>query len=167
MTRSESNHATIRIGRGVGHGPTELAAFDAALGDAGVANFNLLVLSSVIPPASTLERTPGSSMHVAGQWGDRLYVVLADHRQSHIGREAWAGIGWAQAGDGRGLFVEHHAESETQVVDDIERTLGAMTASRPEIFGPVDMQVVGARCESQPVCALAIAVFQSAPWSSR
>ena len=42
----------IHLASGVGSGPTELAAFDAALAAAGVANYNLLYLSSVIPPAS-------------------------------------------------------------------------------------------------------------------
>jgi pyruvoyl-dependent arginine decarboxylase len=40
----------IHLSSGVGAGPTELAAFDAALMDAGLANYNLLCLSSVIPP---------------------------------------------------------------------------------------------------------------------
>ena len=40
----------IRLSSGRGEGPTPLAAFDAALLDAGVSNYNLLPLSSVIPP---------------------------------------------------------------------------------------------------------------------
>jgi hypothetical protein len=35
----------IRVTSGTGTGPTELAAFDAALLDAGVANYNLIPLS--------------------------------------------------------------------------------------------------------------------------
>ena len=42
----------IQIGSGVGLGPTKMAAFDAALHQAGVANYNLLRLSSVIPADS-------------------------------------------------------------------------------------------------------------------
>ena len=41
---------TIVLSTGLGVGPTALAAFDAALLDAGVANYNLICLSSVIPP---------------------------------------------------------------------------------------------------------------------
>ena len=44
----------IRLSRATGTGPTALAAFDAALRGAGTANFNLVRLSSVIPPASTV-----------------------------------------------------------------------------------------------------------------
>ena len=36
----------ISITSGLGQGPTTLAAFDAALRDAGIANFNLIRLSS-------------------------------------------------------------------------------------------------------------------------
>ena len=40
----------LYLATAVGRGGTELAAFDAALVGAGVANFNLIRLSSVIPP---------------------------------------------------------------------------------------------------------------------
>lgn len=40
----------IYIAPGKGVGATELGAFDAALNDSGIANFNLIRLSSVIPP---------------------------------------------------------------------------------------------------------------------
>ena len=40
----------IYVSSGIGYGQTKLAAFDAALNEAGIANFNLIKLSSVIPP---------------------------------------------------------------------------------------------------------------------
>ena len=46
---------TIYIASGVGIGKTPLSAFDAALKDAGVYNFNLITLSSVIPPKSVIK----------------------------------------------------------------------------------------------------------------
>src|SRR5450759_1495428 len=45
---------TIQISTGVGGASTPLAAFDAALCEMGVGNFNLLQLSSVIPPGTTM-----------------------------------------------------------------------------------------------------------------
>ncbi len=62
----------IVLARGIGRGPTELAAFDAALRDAGIANYNLLGLSSVIPPGSTIEH--GRWVTPPEHWGQRLYV---------------------------------------------------------------------------------------------
>jgi hypothetical protein len=47
---------SIHLSSGTGKGPTPLAAFDAALMDAGVANHNLLCLSSVIPPNARVVR---------------------------------------------------------------------------------------------------------------
>ncbi len=49
----------IHIGTSIGTGETELSAFDTALYNAGIANYNLLYLSSVIPP-----RVNSSSMTV-------------------------------------------------------------------------------------------------------
>lgn len=42
----------IQVRAATGRGPTSLAAFDDALSVAGVANFNLVRLSSIIPPGS-------------------------------------------------------------------------------------------------------------------
>lgn len=47
---------STHLATGTGEGPTPLAAFDAALMDAGVANYNLLCLSSVIPPNARIVR---------------------------------------------------------------------------------------------------------------
>ena len=51
----------IRVSHGAGTGPTRMAAFDAALHAAGVADFNLLRLSSVIPPSAVVSRSRGAN----------------------------------------------------------------------------------------------------------
>src|SRR5476651_1981218 len=97
----------IQISEGIGIGPTELAAFDQSLVHAGVANYNLIYLSSVLPPRSqvTVEENPELPK---GTWGDRLYVVMAQKRISQRNQEAWAGIGWMQDPKSKqGLLVEH------------------------------------------------------------
>lgn len=164
--RGEQAHArTIQVASGAGAGPTELAAFDAALRDAGIANFNLIYLSSVIPPGSDIEIAVDGRAHVPGAWGDRLYLVVAEERSSAPGTEAWAGIGWVQhEHDGRGLFVEHHGHSEAAVRSDIERSLAALSAGRDLQLGPEHMAVRGVRCDGEPVCALVAAVFEAEPW---
>jgi arginine decarboxylase len=120
----------IVVSRGTGTGPTKLAAFDAALRDAGVANFNLIKLSSVIPPGSTVDVTEDAVSIATERWGERLYVVLADARVSEPNHDAWAGIGWFQAGDGRGLFAEHEGASEQEVRRDLTATLSALREHR-------------------------------------
>lgn len=58
-----------------GQGPTALAAFDAALANAGVANYNLIYLLSVIPADSAIQST--KYVAPANKYGDRLYLVVA------------------------------------------------------------------------------------------
>ena len=159
----------IQVLTGTGSGPNKLAAYDAALRDAGVANFNLIYLSSVVPPASEIAVLPkGQPVALDGStWGDRLYVVAADTRVDTPNVDAWSGIGWVQGDDGRGLFVEHEGESEQHVRRDIEDSLAALKAGRPELqFGETNMSVVGVTCERDPVCALSLAVFESSPWTA-
>jgi len=152
----------IRLSTGVGHGPTTLSAFDAALYEAGIGDANLIPLSSVIPPgADVIEKEPEP-----GGWGDRLYVVLAEQRTETLGEEAWAGIGWVQEPDGarRGLFVEHHGSTEAEVRNQIQASLESMQAYRPQIFGMIQSVVRGAKCTGTPVCALVAATYVSQPW---
>lgn len=157
----------IRLSAGVGRAPTELAAFDAALRDVAVANFNLVRLSSVIPPGTRLEVCT-EPVRPAGEWGDRLYVVVAEWRTAVVGDEAWAGIGWMQDPvTGAGLFVEHEGGSEDAVRGDITASLASLRAGRGEVgdrLGPPQMLVQGATCEGEPVCALVMAVYESEPW---
>jgi arginine decarboxylase len=158
---------TIEVVRSSGTGPTELAAFDAALIDAGIANFNLIRLSSVIPPDTEVVATNGRSTRATGEWGDRLYVVMAEICADRVGREAWAGIGWVQDDEtGKGLFVEHEGHAEHEVREDIEQSLATLVSGRPgHSFGPVRSVVHGVRCEDRPACAMVTAVYESESWS--
>ena len=154
----------IRISTGVGVAATQLAAFDAALYEAGIGDYNLLTLSSVIPPgAEVIQKQPDLS---SAEWGDRLYVVLAEQSATTVGEEAWAGIGWIQETGGRrrGLFVEHHGSSEAEVEEQIEASLASMQEYRPETFGPVQSVLRGARCTGRPVSALVAATYEARSW---
>lgn len=153
----------IALTTGRGEGPTSLAAFDAALRDAGVANYNLLCLSSVIPPGAVIERTK----YVAppNEYGHRLYVVMARETASEPGQTAWAGLGWTQTADGRGLFVELHGFDKADVEQKIRATLEPMIASRPFAYGPIQSEIVGITCRGLPVCAIVVAVYKSEGWT--
>jgi len=148
---------------GVGSGPTSLSAFDAALIDAGVANFNLLTLSSVIPPGTEVVVSESAAIPEGG-WGDRLYVVMAEERVTTRNAEAWAGVGWVQDETGRGLFVEHHGSSKAEVERDINDSLRTLTANRGGGFGSHQMRLSGATCAGDAACALVVAAFKSEPW---
>lgn len=158
----------IHLANGIGSGPTKLSAFDAALNDAGIANYNLIRLSSVVPPDSTIithKDGPIPSHVMPGKWGDRLYVVIAEQREEKPNAEAWAGIGWViDKKTKKGLFVEHEGGSEKAVKSDIKQSLEALMATRNVNFGPIHMQVVGKVCKHLPVCALVVAVYQASDW---
>lgn len=160
----------IHIASGIGTGPTTLAAFDAALNHAGIANYNLLRLSSVIPPQSEIIQNLNTSIPkdvLPGEWGDRLYLVMAEQREDKPNAEAWAGIGWVQDPETKkGLFVEHEGNSEKQVRLDITQSLIALMATRNVDFGPITMQVTGRTCTNHPVCAMVVAAFQSSDWEN-
>ena len=154
----------IHLASGTGEGPTPLAAFDAALMDAGVANHNLLCLSSVIPPNARIVRAKHRAL--PDDYGRRLYVVMAQMRQARPGHHAHAGIGWVQEDDdGRGLFVELHDADRDRLEGDLNATLEAMRRSRADVcFGPVNTVIASRCCGVQPVCALVVAVYACEPW---
>jgi arginine decarboxylase len=154
----------IRVSRGVGTGPTRLAAFDAALHDAGVANFNLVRMSSVIPPGSVVREVPGSQQ-LPGRHGDLLYCVYADAFASTPGDEAWAGVAWSSRGeDNAGLFVEHHGLSEAAVQHDLDATLEDLGHRREGDFRAAGTVLSSVRCLDRPVCALVVASYRTIGW---
>jgi arginine decarboxylase len=157
----------LSVASAAGTGTTELSAFDDALLRVGAANYNLVRLSSVIPPGSTVVEHEAALPSPGGAWGDRLYVVYAEQRASHPGEEAWAGVGWVQdAETGRGLFVEHEGNDEDEVRNAITASLRQLQHGRGIDLGPTRMRVVGARCVDQPVCALAMCTYATEPWAS-
>ncbi len=157
----------IKVVSSTGSGPTELSAFDSALNAAGIANYNLIRLSSVIPPKSKLEEVEYVDK-LPGKWGDRLYVVMAEQRAKTPNEEAWAGVGWVQdKKTGQGLFVEHEGKSEHRVRSDITQSLNALMATRNIDYGPIQMKVVGKTCTHSPVCAMVVAVYQASDWNNK
>ncbi len=155
----------INIVSATAKGPTALAAFDTALLKAGIANQNLIYLSSIIPPGSKIvhkKPTYNDSQH-----GNKLYVVVAQTRVIERHKQAWAGVGWVQdKTTQKGLFVEHHGYSDDQVQQDINNTLKEMMKNRPgHEWSEISMKIEGIICGDEPVCALVAAVFQSEGWA--
>ena len=161
----------IPIVAGVGHGSTVLSAFDDALRDCGVLNYNLIPLSSVIPPASEVVARQRLSSPM-DEHGHRLYVVKAEMRSDRPGKVVGAGIGWYQWGDDRGVFVEHETVGATKqaVATELDyricHSLRDLCAARDV---PFEAQLVRSRTiytevQEQPTCALVLAIFQSEAW---
>jgi len=172
MTQDNSGALEIRVSAGRGIGLTRLSAFDAALRDAGVADFNLVRLSSVIPPGATVREVPGSEQ-LQGRIGDVLFCVYADSYASTPGEEAWAGVAWAQRPDlgagqpessrtdlhGSGVFVEHSGISQGLVERDLRASIADLTRNRVGDFPHRGQLLSSARCVDHPVCAIVIASY--------
>ena len=157
---------TIRMSAGTGTGRTRLSAFDAALRAAGVADFNLIRLSSVIPAGSQVLDL-GTDSQLPGAHGDRLYCVYADAYAVSPGEQAWAGVAWSCRDDesGEGLFVEHGGPSRETVERDLALTLGDLSTGRGGGFTAAGRRLSSAVCVDDPVCAVVVASYRVLPWS--
>jgi pyruvoyl-dependent arginine decarboxylase len=165
-SEAEVHHApnsglNISIRTGTGSGSTLLSAFDGALLAAGVGNFNLVTLSSVIPTASRLRHVDGP---LPGGHGDLLFCVRAEGFADVPGEVAWAGLGWVTDESGGGLFVEHHGQSEASVTEQIDNSLADMVRMRGGGYGEVQMTLASAECVDEPVCALVLAAYRVSSW---
>jgi arginine decarboxylase len=152
----------IVVTQGQGTGRTPTSAFDAALLDAGIGNYNLVRTGSAIPPGSSVTATRFEPAR--GQWGNRLYVTLASGVAIVAHTEMWAGVGWVQASDGRGLLVRHSDSSQENVVNEIQTALNDMAGMRKDKFGPVRYVLQHVKCLEEPVCAVVAAVFRAEAW---
>jgi arginine decarboxylase len=163
----------IFVAGGVGEGSTLLSAFDNALAQINILNFNLLILSSVIPPGSVVQQVdklPDGA--ISGQFGDRLYVVRAECRGKKQGEVLGSIVGWYQFQDGRGLFTEHElvGTSETEVSialrEEMVNTLRDLCTVRNVEFdlARVGSKLVVTTVQDKPQCALVVAVYEANQW---
>jgi arginine decarboxylase len=161
----------IKIVKGAGEASTPLSAFDGALNDAGVCNYNLITLSSVIPPNSVVERTTKFKTPES-EWGYKLYCVMAEERCNEAGKFIAAGIGWYQLEDRRGLFVEHHLIGDTRVAVESELLFRIKNSLKDLCkFRDIDwedekmqMEVSIDQVKSHPASVLVMAIYQSEGW---
>lgn len=156
----------IYVVSGMGQGRTELSAFDDALYKAGIANFNLIYLSSVIPPDLKPKVVSNAKLNNVGK-GERLYVVMSSYATSEKGKGVWAGVGWvlSKKKGNPGLFVEHHGGTKKEVEVLIKQSLEDMTRRRKGSFGPIQKKIIGGVCKKESLCALVVAVYKVEKWS--
>ena len=137
---------TIRIVWGTGEGPTEMASYDAALADAGVENYNLVSVSSIVPAGAEID--PVGTAPELGPAGNRLTVVEGRATvapTSAADPTVSAGLGWVRSEDDPGLFYEAAGRASP---DDISRRvvdgLEAGQELRNWAFGEPEYQIVSA-----------------------
>ena len=161
----------ITIVSSVGHDSTLLSAFDQALITAGIHNYNLIPLSSVIPPHSIVEKAEKFEADTK-HFGDRLYVVKAETRSDKKGSFLGSGIGWYQLDDGRGFFVEHRGTKNSEkeitawLTNQIHFSLKDLVMNRGLSFDEkkINIELSTAVVISKPICVLVAAVYKSEGW---
>lgn len=117
--------------RGVGKHRHNLESFEAALRDAGIAQCNLVKVSSIFPPGcKIISRKQGLTRLVPGQI---TYCVMAETRTDEPNRLVSAGIGLAvpAKGDQFGYISEHHGfgMTEKKTADFVEDMAASMLAT--------------------------------------
>jgi arginine decarboxylase len=160
----------IYVVKGVGCGSTSLSAFDAALKDAGVYNYNIVVLSSIIPVGAKIIN--GKYKSKKDEYGHKLYVVKSEIRSREAGFYIGAAVGWHQLEDGRGTFVEHTAIGGTRTI--VQADLGQMIEKSLADLGKrrgykvnkkrIGMKLSVTKVKSSATCAIALAVYQAEGW---
>jgi len=121
----------IFLTKGVGRHKEKLASFELALRDAGIAQFNLVTVSSILPPnCKIITREKGLEKMSAGQI---IHCVMARNETDENNRLVVSSIGCAIPADNNtyGYLSEHHAfgETESKAGDYAEDLAASMLAS--------------------------------------
>jgi len=117
--------------RGVGRAKDKLASFEAALRQAGIAAFNLVKVSSILPPeCKIISKSKGVAELLPGQI---VHVVMSENQSNEPHRLLSASIGVAVPADKKqyGYLSEYHSfgEKEVRAGDYAEDLAAQMLAS--------------------------------------
>ena len=112
--------------KGKGYHKSKLGAFEQALGDAGIEKYNLVNVSSILPPyCIEIDKEVGLKQLRPGQI---VYAIIAREDSNEYNRLICASIGVAKPSDkGQyGYLSEHHAHGvKPEKVGDIAEDLSA------------------------------------------
>ncbi|MCW5882604.1 MAG: arginine decarboxylase, pyruvoyl-dependent [Anaerolineae bacterium] len=100
--------------RGVGVHAEKLTSFEMALRDAGIAQFNLVRVSSIFPPGCRI--IPREQGLQAIEPGEIVFVVLAESASNEPRRVVSSAIGVSLPADPSmyGYLSEHHSYGQTE-----------------------------------------------------
>jgi len=118
--------------KGVGHHKEYLQSFEMALRDAGIAEYNLVYVSSIFPPnCKRISKEEGKKFLNPGQ---AVFCVMARNSTNEPNRLVASSIGLAQPSQSEqyGYLSEHHAFGETEqkageYAEDLAATMLATT----------------------------------------
>lgn len=106
--------AKVFFTKGVGRHRTELGSFEMALRDAGIEKFNLVRVSSILPPNCKIVTKNQGLFELKP--GEVVFCVMYDQRANEPNRLMAASIGLAQPADPNqyGYLSEHKSFGETE-----------------------------------------------------
>ncbi len=107
MRKKRSVPRMVFFTAGVGRDDDELMSFELALRDAGIEKFNLVPVSSILPPRCRIvDRKEGLKML---RVGEIVYCVMARFSSREEGKEVFASVGAAVPDNNRinGYIAEH------------------------------------------------------------
>src|SRR3970282_1643908 len=101
--------AKVFLTKGIGKHREKLTSFEMALRDAKIAEFNLVKVSSIVPPACKI--IPLNMGYQTLQRGEIVYCVLSENSSNEPHRLIAASIGVAipKAEHLHGYLSEHHS----------------------------------------------------------
>ena len=103
----------VFLTKGVGRHKERLASFELALRDAGIEKFNLVCVSSIMPPNCKIITKEKGLQELRA--GEIVHCVLARNETNENNRLCVASIGCAVPSDSNnyGYLSEHHSHGET------------------------------------------------------
>jgi len=117
--------------KGVGVDKNRLSSFELALRDAGIERFNLVHVSSILPPLCKIVPQSEGLRHLEA--GEIVYCVMARNETDEPNRLISASIGLARPKDPKqyGYLSEHHTFGQTEEIagDYAEDLAATMLAS--------------------------------------
>lgn len=117
--------------KGVGKSKDQLTSFELALRDAGIAPFNLVHVSSILPPGVRMVSKKEGLKHLKP--GQIVFVVMARVSSDEPNRLLSASVGCAVPADKKmyGYLSEHHTfgQTEKKAADYAEDLAASMLAS--------------------------------------
>ena len=122
--------------KGVGVDKNRLSSFELALRNAGIERFNLVHVSSILPPLCKIVPRSEGLRHLEA--GEIVYCVMARNETDEPNRLISASIGVAMPKDRKqyGYLSEHHAFGQTadlagDFAEDLAATMLASTLGIP------------------------------------
>jgi arginine decarboxylase len=122
--------------KGVGVDKNRLSSFELALRDAGIERFNLVYVSSILPPLCKIVPKKDGLEHLEA--GQIVFCVMARNETNEPNRLISASVGVARPKDENqyGYLSEHHAygqtgESAGDYSEDLAATMLASTLGIP------------------------------------